>query len=114
MTIRGARVANAPKIARVHVDSWRSTYAGIVPANFLASMSCERFEARWCGWMGAPGRDGIFYVAELPSARIVELASGGPRKEERYPEYEGEPRTELHDSRMPTKARRLTSGVLPS
>jgi L-amino acid N-acyltransferase YncA len=88
--IREATAADIPKIARVHVDSWRTTYAGIVPAIFLASMSYEDFEARWYGWMGDPGGHGIFYVAELPSGRIVGFASGGPRREEQYPEYEGE------------------------
>jgi GNAT superfamily N-acetyltransferase len=53
-------------------------------------MSYEDFEARWCGWMSVPGGYGFFYVAELPSSRIVGFASGGARREEHYPEYEGE------------------------
>jgi GNAT superfamily N-acetyltransferase len=53
-------------------------------------MSYEGFEARWRGWTGQPGGPGIFYVAELRSGRMVGFASGGPRREERYPEYEGE------------------------
>jgi len=62
----------------------RTTYAGMIPANFLADMSCEDFEARWRGWTGQPGGHGIFYVVELRSGRIVGFASGGPRREERY------------------------------
>jgi hypothetical protein len=53
-------------------------------------MSYEDFKARWRGWMGQPGEAGIFYVAELASGRIVDFASGGHRREEGYPEYEGE------------------------
>jgi L-amino acid N-acyltransferase YncA len=88
--IKEATAADVPQIARVHVDSWRTTYAGIVPADFLASMTYEDFEARWRGWMGNPGGHRIFYVAELPPRRIVGFASGGPRREEQYPEYEDE------------------------
>ena len=32
VTIREARIEDAPGIAKVHVDSWRTTYAGIVSA----------------------------------------------------------------------------------
>jgi GNAT superfamily N-acetyltransferase len=53
-------------------------------------MSYEGFKARWRGWMGQPGGDATFYVAELTSGRIVGFASGGPRREEGYPEYDGE------------------------
>ena len=90
MWIREARAADVPQIARVHVDSWRTTYAGIVPVDFLANMSYEEFEARWRGWMGELGGYGIFYAAELRSGQIVGFASGGRRREDRYPEYEGE------------------------
>jgi L-amino acid N-acyltransferase YncA len=88
--IKEATAADVPQIAKVHVDSWRTTYAGILPATFLARMSYEDFEARWYGWMGEPGGHGIFYVAELPPRRIVGFASGGPRREGQYPEYEDE------------------------
>ena len=87
--IREARRADAPQIARVHVDSWRTTYSGIVPADFLAKMSYEDFEARWSDWLTAGGSV-VVYVAESPRGRIFGFASGGPQSEGRYPEYEGE------------------------
>ena len=90
MLIREATAADVPQIARVHVDSWRTTYAGIVPADFLEGMSYEDFEVRWRGWMSESGGYGIFYVAELPPDQIIGFASGGPRREDQYPEYEGE------------------------
>ena len=90
MLIREATAADVPQIARVHVDSWRTTYAGTVPADFLEGMSYEDFEVRWRGWMSESGGYGIFYVAELPPDQIIGFASGGPRREGQYPEYEGE------------------------
>ena len=47
MTIRPAEVQDAAGIARVHVESWRSTYQGIFPESFLASLSVERRENYW-------------------------------------------------------------------
>lgn len=92
MSVRPATIEDAPQIARVHVDSWRSTYSGIIPEDFLAAMSYEDFEARWRGWLGGESdAHRTFYVAELPAGSIVGFASGGPRQEEDdYPEYEGE------------------------
>jgi ribosomal protein S18 acetylase RimI-like enzyme len=42
MKIRRATVDDAPELARVHVDSWRAAYQGLVPDAFL-----ERFEYHW-------------------------------------------------------------------
>jgi GNAT superfamily N-acetyltransferase len=93
--IREAKPEDALAIARVHVDSWRTSYRGIVPDGFLASLSYEDFEQRWRERLGCardprPPR----YVAESPpSGRIVGFAAGGLRREpayDEYPEYEGE------------------------
>ncbi len=42
ITIRAAGVADARGMAHVLVDGWRTTYAGILPADFLASFDNER------------------------------------------------------------------------
>ena len=42
MHIREATLDDVPGIARVHVDTWRTTYPGIVPAEHLAGLSYER------------------------------------------------------------------------
>jgi ribosomal protein S18 acetylase RimI-like enzyme len=36
--VRRADVADAPSLARIQVDGWRSAYAGIVPDEYLADM----------------------------------------------------------------------------
>ena len=46
LTVRPAIPEDAPAIARVHVASWRETYAGIVPDEFLASLKVERREVQ--------------------------------------------------------------------
>jgi ribosomal protein S18 acetylase RimI-like enzyme len=46
-SIRIARPADAPAIATVHVDAWRETYAGLVPAHVLSSLSVDRRTEAW-------------------------------------------------------------------
>lgn len=42
ITIRRARPADAPGIGDVHVASWRSTYAGVLPEPMLTGLSAPR------------------------------------------------------------------------
>ena len=42
IAIRRARPADAPGIGAVHVSSWRSTYAGVLPDEYLANLSVAR------------------------------------------------------------------------
>ncbi len=42
IVIRRARPADAPGIGAVHVASWRSAYAGVLPDSFLANLSVAR------------------------------------------------------------------------
>lgn len=46
MTIRPARPDDAAAIAAVHVAAWRSAYAGLLPAEYLARMSSVRHAAQ--------------------------------------------------------------------
>ena len=39
--IRVAKASDAAAIARVHIDSWRTTYVGIVPQDYLDAYSAE-------------------------------------------------------------------------
>ena len=54
MQIRRARPDDAAAIARVHVESWRSTYAGLLPERLLLKLSNAQHEARW--WRHVLGR----------------------------------------------------------
>ena len=89
MLIREAHAVDAAAIARVHVDSWRTTYAGILPSDFLASLSYEEREQSWSRALSAPSRRSFICVAEAEEGRIVGFASGGPEREG-DPAYKGE------------------------
>ena len=89
MLIREARAADAAAIARVHVDSWRTTYAGILPSDFLASLSYATREQSWSRVLSAPSGRSFTCVAEDEEGRIVGFASGGPERTG-DPVYKGE------------------------
>ena len=75
--IRAAQPADAGPIARVHNASRRTTYAGIMPADYLANLSDEDWEARWDEYL-LPGRfESTTLVAETGAGEIVGFVSGG-------------------------------------
>lgn len=79
--IRGARPADAGAMARVHVDSWRTAYDGIVPADYLAGLSYASRES-WWEQVLATERPGVMnFVAETGRGDIVGLAGAGPERE---------------------------------
>lgn len=84
LVYRRARPGDAEGIARVYVESWQSTYAGLLPDDVLLSMDAERRESRW--WRRsltrAPHRHFI-QVAEHRDAGIIGFASGGPARDRR-------------------------------
>ena len=45
--MRAATVADAPALAAVHRESWRTTYAGILPLDFIAASAGRQGEAGW-------------------------------------------------------------------
>lgn len=89
MTIREATTTDAAGIARVHVDSWRTTYADIVPATYLDSLSYADREARWNGILHQPDAGNHIYVATNDTAQIVGFAAGGAQRTD-IPDYAGE------------------------
>jgi L-amino acid N-acyltransferase YncA len=60
--IRAAKIEDAAGIARIHVDTWRAAYAGIMPAEFLASLSMEARQRQWAFALERNALD--FFVAE--------------------------------------------------
>lgn len=81
MQVRPARVADSGAIARVHVDSWRTTYAGLMPDEVLAGLSYERRAQAWREVLSGIGGGDITLVAEADPAGVFGFASGGPERE---------------------------------
>jgi ribosomal protein S18 acetylase RimI-like enzyme len=80
ITVRWAQVKDAEAIAQVHVDSWRTTYAGIIGPGVLNSLSVERRSAFWHEQLETAS-DRRLNVAETASGKIVGFSSFGPNRE---------------------------------
>jgi GNAT superfamily N-acetyltransferase len=83
-TLRPATLADAPGIARVHVDAWREAYRGIVPDEFLAQLSVERREAQWRSFLGKPQPGDCLHIA-LDGERIVGFVNAGRSRSPELP-----------------------------
>jgi len=89
MLLRDAGPGDAAGIARVHVESWRTTYRGIVPDAYLDSLSREHREEVWSGMLSAPEEGSFTLVAEDQDGEIIGFASAGPERSG-DPIYRGE------------------------
>jgi GNAT superfamily N-acetyltransferase len=78
--IRPANVNDAAAIANVHVESWRTTYKGIVPDDFLAKLSYAQREQMWRQVLTDPDNPSFVYVAEDDRGQVVGFVSGGPER----------------------------------
>jgi GNAT superfamily N-acetyltransferase len=82
--IRKAAQDDASAIARIYIESWRSTYAGLLPDRLLLNMSGADHEARWWRAMIARGQGRLFYaVAEDAREGVVGFGSAGPSRDPR-------------------------------
>ena len=77
MIIRVAEQRDVAGIAKVHVDTWRTTYGGIVPQEFLDALSYEGRERMWSATVSAPQPSEHLLVAENESGEVIGFACGG-------------------------------------
>lgn len=77
--VREASAGDGAAIARVHVDGWRTAYAGIMPEEYLEAKSVDRHREMWEKII-AGGRD-LVMVAEKDGA-VRGFISGGKGRDE--------------------------------
>ncbi len=87
MNIKRADINYARGIAKVQVDSWKTTYKNIVPDDYLIKMSYESREQKWKDILS---NGGIVFVAENGAGEIVGFSSCGPQRDNKYSQYGGE------------------------
>ena len=69
MKIRDARRTDAAGIARVHVETWRAAYPGLVPDHVLVSMSRQRHQDQWSRTLDCPRTEHAALVAEATGGK---------------------------------------------
>ncbi|WP_225767736.1 GNAT family N-acetyltransferase [Inquilinus sp. Marseille-Q2685] len=83
--IRTAIEEDLGAIARVLVDTWRTTFRGRLPNEFLDSMSYSHQEDRHGRMMRRPGTSYFVAVVE-PQLEVVGFANGGPSRQKVLPQ----------------------------
>ncbi|WP_420595025.1 GNAT family N-acetyltransferase [Deinococcus sp.] len=77
--LRPAVSADAPALARVHVQSWAETYQGLMPDGFLSGMTSQTMQERrqtlWTQTL-EEGQDVVLVAVQ--GGEVVGFASGGP------------------------------------
>jgi ribosomal protein S18 acetylase RimI-like enzyme len=90
MIVREAKIADAPAIAQVNLDTWRTAYRNIIPADYLAKLSYEKRENNWQEILSNVKNTGDYVcVAENNSGQVVGFAAGGYERSGKYV-YRGE------------------------
>lgn len=90
-TIGVAVPADAEPLGRLHCRVWRTTYAGLMPAEQLARLDPERFVANWQGRLAASDADGLgpdgdrVLIGRHESDGVVGFISVGPPREDEAP-----------------------------
>ena len=79
-TVRKARLDDAREIATIHLTSYNSTYAGVLPADYLASQSLDSRIATWEHRLREPAPKVGIYVAGHPEGGSAGFAWGGPAR----------------------------------
>jgi ribosomal protein S18 acetylase RimI-like enzyme len=77
LTLRSARGSDVEGIARVYVETWRSTYPGLVPNRVLVRMSVPAQVRQWSAVLSQTGTSDSVVVAEMPARGIVGFGSCG-------------------------------------
>ncbi|WP_404334567.1 GNAT family N-acetyltransferase [Planococcus rifietoensis] len=86
MMIRRARVSDAQGIAKVHVDSWISTYRNIVPDAYLDGLKYEERERLWERNL----QHSTAFVAENETGEVIGFVDAGKERSGDYPDIGGE------------------------
>jgi ribosomal protein S18 acetylase RimI-like enzyme len=87
MKIRKAIEEDVDGIAIVHINSWKTTYKGILPDQYLSSMNLEAKKKNWL--RNLKMLHNATFVAENANGEIIGFAAGGP-EQTNDPHFQGE------------------------
>ncbi len=78
LSVRQARPSDAADLARIYIESWQDTYAGLISHSLLGAMSLKNHTLRWQATMRGPG---AVLVAEDANYGAIGLASLGAARD---------------------------------
>lgn len=80
MIIRIATIDDSDVIAKIHVDTWRTTYAGIIPQEYLDNLSYAKRAKLWKSTLVNP-KEKITVLVACFNEQIIGFSSVGPNGE---------------------------------
>lgn len=80
--LREADVADARAIAEISVDGWQQGYAGILPAEYLASLSIDE---RASGWVDQLSAGAVPVIVAVVAGDVVGFAAAGASRDAETP-----------------------------
>ncbi len=76
--VREAKPTDAFDISRVRIETWRTTYKGIVPDKVLEELNLEEEAKRREKWLANPNSESACFVAEIDDRGIIGFSYVGP------------------------------------
>lgn len=84
MNVREACIQDAERIAIVHVDSWKTTYKGIISESYLSNLSVEKRMNNWLWTFGNLNVHEKIFVAVDNEGSIIGFANGGRSRNDEH------------------------------
>src|SRR6476620_2439988 len=84
ITIRKATEKDIKGIAKVHVDSWKITYKGIISDEIIDNATYESREKQWENIFKQAVGNEYRYVAETFDQKIIGFIDGGHERTGKY------------------------------
>ena len=81
LVVRAASPLDAAALSRVHRDSWRTTYAGILPLEVIARHAGTKNESTWRSRLAGSRGLNTTWLAERPGEGLLGFASCGPARD---------------------------------
>jgi len=89
MNIRSVKSTDIKDLAKVHVDTWKTTYKGIVSDEFLQKLSYDEREKLWSTFLKEENINRFIFVVENEFGIVIGFAIGGLERTNN-PSYKGE------------------------
>jgi ribosomal protein S18 acetylase RimI-like enzyme len=80
VTVRRAQIQDTDAISRIHVDTWKTTYRGIIPYKILDGLSYGRSREMWDNRLIDDEDPTAVFVAEAETGTLVGFVSCGPAR----------------------------------
>lgn len=80
IVVRPARDEDASAVARVYIESWHDTYAGILPTKLLCAMTMRGQTTRWQSAIRKRNREHVL-VAEAGQDGVIGMVSFGATRD---------------------------------